>query len=253
MQYIKHLLVIELILLTNMLFSQSNSAKLSVDEIVQRIDELYRSKSSYALMEMEIITPHWERKLKMKIWTEGMDKTFIRILEPPKEKGVATLRIENEMWNYLPKTNKVMKIPPSMMMSSWMGSDFNNNDLVSEFSLFEDYHYKFSTVEDPQEDLYYIEAIPKEGVPIVWGKIVVALRKSDYIPVWEKYYDNKDNLMRLMNFKQIEKIGGRKIPRIMELIPKNEKGNKTVLRYLEAEFNIQLQEDIFSLRNLRSY
>ncbi|MFZ5979884.1 MAG: outer membrane lipoprotein-sorting protein, partial [Candidatus Zixiibacteriota bacterium] len=109
-----------------------------IKRLIHEVDTLYRSEASYAELEMEIITPHWQRTLAMDSWTEGMDKTFIRIKEPLKEKGVATLRIDNEMWNFLPKTNKVMKIPPSMMMSSWMGSDFTNDDLVKEFSLFED-------------------------------------------------------------------------------------------------------------------
>ncbi len=233
-------------------FAQSSSSEKKVEEIVRKIDELYRSKSSYSVMEMDIVTPHWERTLKMKVWTEGMKKTFIRILEPPKEEGVATLRIKNEMWNYLPKTNKVMKIPPSMMMSSWMGSDFNNDDLVNEFSLFEDYHYKFTTVDNPQDNLYYVQAVPKEGLPIVWGKIVIAARKSDYIPVWEKYYDNKDKLMRIMNFREIQTFDNRKIPAVMEVIPQDKDGNKTVLRYLKASFNVRLPQDVFTLRNLRS-
>ena len=116
-----------------------------VETIIKRIDQLYRSETSEAEMEMHIVTPHWERTLAMHVWTEGMDKTFIRITAPKKEQGVATLRIGNEMWNYLPKTNKVMKIPPSMMMGSWMGSDFTNDDLVRESSMLEDYTYQFVT------------------------------------------------------------------------------------------------------------
>ena len=122
-----------------------SSEKLSdekVLELVKKIDQIYRSKTSYAEFEMEIVTPRWQRTLSLDSWTEGTKKTFFRINEPKKEKGVATLRIENEMWNYLPKTNKVIKIPPSMMMSSWMGSDFTNDDLVKEFTLFEDYTYE---------------------------------------------------------------------------------------------------------------
>ncbi len=223
-----------------------------VNKIVKAIDELYRSKTSYAEMEMEIVTPHWQRTLRMKIWTEGMDKTFIRIIEPKKERGVATLRIGNEMWNYLPKVNKVIKIPPSMMMSSWMGSDFTNDDLVKEFSLFRDYHYRLIQPDDAEKGLLYVECIPKKDVPVVWGKVIVAVRDSDYIPVWEKYYDEKGKLMRIFYFKDIKQFGGKKIPSVMELIPQNKKGHKTVIRYLKAKFNIPLRRDIFTLRNLQS-
>ncbi len=224
----------------------------NVDKIVKAIDELYRSKTSYAEIEMEIVTPHWQRTLRMKIWTEGMDKTFIRIIEPKKERGVATLRIGSEMWNYLPKVNKVIKIPPSMMMSSWMGSDFTNDDLVKEFSLLKDYRYRLIQPDNAEKGLLYLECIPKKDVPVVWGKVIVAVREADYIPVWEKYYDEKGKLMRIFYFKDIKQFGGKKIPSVMELIPQNKKGHKTVIRYLKAEFNIPLRKDIFTLRNLQS-
>ena len=140
-----------------------------INQIIKKIDELYRSESSYSEVEMEIVTPRWQRTLSMKMWTKGMKKTFIRILSPRKEKGMGTLRIGNEMWNYLPKVNKVMKVPPSMMMGSWMGSDFTNDDLVDEISYLEDYTYEFEEVESPREGLLYIKAVPDEDVPVVWG------------------------------------------------------------------------------------
>ncbi len=221
-------------------------------DIIKAVDELYRTNSSYAKMEMNIVTPHWQRTLKMDVWTEGMEKTFIRLSEPAKEKGVATLRIGNEMWNYLPKTNKVIKVPPSMMMSSWMGSDFNNDDLVSEFSLLTDYTYNIITPDSAQKSLVYVKCTPKEGLPIVWSYIIVAVREQDNIPVQEKYYDEKDKLMRIMNFKEIKTFDNRKIPSVMELIPQTEQGHKTELRYIDAEFNHQVDKNIFTLRNLRS-
>lgn len=230
-----------------LLEGQENQAK----KIVEKVDELYRADTSKALVEMEIATPHWQRTLKMNVWSRGMDKTFIRILEPKKERGVATLRIENEMWNYLPKTNKVMKIPPSMMMSSWMGSDLTNDDLVKEFTFLESYHFQMFTPEEPQEGILYIKCTPKEGLPIVWGHIIVAVQEKDSIPIWQKYYDEKGKLMREMIFKDIKTFGDRKIPSVMELVPKTKEGHKTILRYLEAEFNVLLKDDIFTLRNLR--
>ncbi|MFO7980605.1 MAG: outer membrane lipoprotein-sorting protein [Candidatus Aminicenantes bacterium] len=231
---------------------RAQEEKIDVREIVEKIDELYRSDSSKALMEMEIVTPHWQRTLKMRIWSEGMDKTFIRILEPKKERGMGTLRVENEMWNYLPKTNKVIKIPPSMMMSSYMGSDFTNNDLVREYTFTEDYDFSLTQVDDPEPDLIYVKCIPHEGLPIVWGHLILAVRSEDYLPVWEKYYDEKGELVREMFFKDIKLFEDRRIPSVMELIPTTKQGHKTVIRYLEVEFDTQIDESVFTLRNLRS-
>jgi outer membrane lipoprotein-sorting protein len=230
----------------------SAADSLDVKALISRIDSLYRSESSYAELEMEIVNPHWERTMTMKAWTEGLDKTFIRILSPAKERGVGTLRIENEMWNYLPKTNKVIKIPPSMMMSSWMGSDFTNDDLVKEFSLFEDYTYELIEPDDPVDSLVYVNCIPHPERPIVWGNIVIAARRADTIPVWQKYYDEDGKLMRLMEYSEVTVFDGRKVPAVMTMIPQDEEGHRTTMRYNELEFDVDVAEDIFSLRNLRT-
>lgn len=221
-------------------------------EIVKKVDELYRSKSSSASVEMEIITPHWKRTLKMDSWSLGMEKTFIRILAPKKERGIATLKMGNEMWNFLPKTNKVMKVPPSMMMGSWMGSDFTNDDLVKEYTFYDDYKFQLTEVENPEEGLVYVKCIPREGLPIVWGHIFIAVKEKGYMPVWQKYYDEKGKLMREMLFKQIKTFDKRAIPSVMELVPTHKKGHKTTVRYLDAKFDVKIDKTIFSLRNLRS-
>jgi len=231
---------------------QAETAKVDAKEIVKKMDELYRSSSSQATMEMEIITPHWKRTLKMDAWSLGMDQTFIRILSPKKERGIATLRIDNEMWNFLPKTNKVMKVPPSMMMGSWMGSDFTNDDLVKEFTFIDDYSFELTDVENPQEGVVYVKCIPKPDLPIVWGHIIIAVKEKDYSPVWQKYYDEKGKLMREMFFKEVKTFGKRTIPAVMELIPTHKEGNKTIVRYLDAKFDINIDKGIFSLRNLRA-
>lgn len=231
---------------------RGNPAEVDVQEVIRQVDQLYRSQSSYSELEMEIVTPHWQRTLAMKAWTKGMDKTFIRITAPNKDKGVATLRIENQMWNYLPKTNKVIKIPPSMMMGSWMGSDFTNDDLVKEFSLFEDFSYKLIPSKKGSEDTIFINCIPREDLPVVWGNIVTAVRSKDHMPVWQKYYDEKGQLMRILDYRDIRKFGSRTIPATMEMIPQNKEGHKTVIRYLTVDFDRKVDDGVFSLRNLRA-
>ncbi|MBN1464153.1 outer membrane lipoprotein-sorting protein [candidate division KSB1 bacterium] len=248
--------MIRLLILSIAIFLQlaagEKESTLDVQDIVRHLDELYRSESSYAEMEMVIVTPHWQRTLKMKAWSQGMDKTFIRILAPAKDQGVATLRIKNEMWNYLPKINKVIKVPPSMMMSSWMGSDFTNDDLVKEFTWTDDYHFALIRPEDAQDDLLYLQMTPKENLAVVWGSVIVAVQQQGFLPVWEKYYDEKGELMRLIHFKEIKTLGGRTIPTVLELIPQDKEGQTTIIRYLDARFNAGVADGIFTLRNLQS-
>jgi outer membrane lipoprotein-sorting protein len=203
-------------------------------------------------MEMEIVNPNWERTLRLKTWSQGTEKTLIRILEPAKERGTGTLRIGNEMWNYLPKVDKTIRIPPSMMMSSWMGSDFTNDDLVKEFTFAGDYTFRYTEVEDPEKNRLYIECVPREGRPIVWDRVLLVVNADDLLPVSEKFYDERGQLIRTMNFRDVETFDDRRIPSVMELVPHDKKG-KTIIRYLEAEFNIDIPEDTFNLRNLRTF
>ncbi len=221
-------------------------------DLVRKIDDLYRSKSSYAQVEMEIITPDWQRTLVLKAWSLGLDKTLIRILEPKKEAGVGTLRIGNEMWNYLPNTDKIIKIPPSMMMSSWMGSDFTNDDLVKEYTFVNDFTFRMVTPAGAEPGLVYVECRPKPGIPIVWDKIVIAVRESDTLPIWQEYYDEKGRVARRMDYSEVKTFGRRTIPSVMEMTPRSKPGYKTVLRYRDVQFDLALEDSLFSLRTLRS-
>lgn len=234
-----------------LIFSAHTVRAVDVQTIVDELDKIYRSDTSAGEMEMKIQTPNWSRTLKMKIWTEGIDKTFVHITYPKKDAGIATLRNKTEMWNFFPKISKVMKVPPSMMMSSWMGSDFTNDDLVKESSYKNDYSSKLITPEGASPNFYYIELLPKKDSPVVWGKIIFTVRKDDYIPVSQEYYDEKGKKMRVMEFKDIKDIGGRMIPSVLELVPLNKEGHKTIVIYKDIKFDIKLPNDTFTLRNLQ--
>ena len=232
----------------SLVFAQSGDAI----EIAKKVDELYRSGSSYAEVTMEITTPHWSRTLDMRAWSRGMDQTLIRILAPRKERGVGTLRLDTEMWNYLPRTGKVIKIPPSMMMSSWMGSDFTNDDLVKEFTLLKHYTFELITPTDAQPGLRYLEARPKPDVPVVWDRLVIVVKSDTLIPVRQEYYDEKGRMMREMTFTEVTRFGDRMVPAVMTLIPTTKEGHRTVIRYKDLQLDIPLKSDVFSLRNLRN-
>jgi len=228
------------------------SADVKTDEvnaILDKMDKVYRADSSEFEMEMEIVTPNWKRTMKMNAWSEGMNKTFITILSPRKDKGISTLKVDQDMWNFFPKVNKVMKVPPSMMMGSWMGSDFTNDDLVKETTFRDDHTAEL--VKSNEKDVITIKLVPKESAASVWGKIIAKVRKSDYLPLTQEYYDEKGRKIRIIKFSGYKEMGGRLIPAVMEIIPLNKKGHYTKITYIKGEFDIKLKKDTFSLRNLQ--
>ena len=222
-----------------------------IREIIDKVDKLHRSKTSRADIEMEVKTAHWQRTLEMEVYTEGLDKTFINVKRPKREKDTKTLRIRNQMWNYLPKADKVMKIPPSMMMGSWMGSDFTNDDLVKESTLINDYTAQWFYPKNPSTHCYYISLKPKKETISLWDKIELIVDKKTLLPVKETYYDPRKGPMRVLTFRDVKKLGNRIIPAIMEMKPVNKKSNTTVSRYIDAEFDIKLPKNTFTLQNLQ--
>jgi outer membrane lipoprotein-sorting protein len=221
-----------------------------VEGILDRVDRLYRSDTTFSSIEMNIKTPNWERTLKMDVWTRGLEYTFVVIESPPKDKGIATLKRKNSMWNYFPKINKVIKIPPSMMMSSWMGSDFTNDDLVKENTLRDDYKAKL-TLED--ESKYYISLTPKKQTISIWGKIELIVDKNMLYPLKQIYYDENGEKIRTMVFTEVKKVSGKTIPMKMTLTPhtKEKEGHETVITYLDIKFDPEISESVFSRRNLQ--
>ena len=237
------------VLLSTALLSSLASAQESAVDIIDAMEELYRGESSLARMTMIVETPQFQRTMEMESSSIGTEKAFIRILAPRKDRGIATLKLDLEMWNYLPKINKVIKVPPSMMMGSWMGSDFTNDDLVKQTTLTDDYDL---TLEETDTE-YRITLVPKSNTVTVWGKIDYNVNKELMIPLSQNFYDDSDRLIRKMEFSEPREISGLLIPSRMEMIPINKGGHKTVIIYDELQFDPpEIDESIFTMRNLRS-
>ena len=185
----------------------------------------------------------------MNMWTQGIKKTFVRITSPKKDVGISTLKRDKELWNFFPKINKVIKIPPSMMMGSWMGSDFTNDDMVKEATLLDDYNAKLINEDD--KDFYHIELKPKEQTVTVWGKIELRINKISEIVDQEIFYSEKNEKIRVMELKDVKNLGGKMIPATIVLTPVKRPGQFTIIRYLKATFDTDIKNSIFTRKNLQ--
>jgi Outer membrane lipoprotein-sorting protein len=221
-------------------------------EIIDQVDRLLRGDSSRGTIEMQIRTENWERSLRMQAWSLGTDFSLIRVASPAREAGTATLKADTEVWNYLPRVDRTIKVPASMMMGSWMGSHFTNDDLVHESRLIED--YDISIIFDGPADgdeVWDLRLVPKPEAPVVWDRIDYRVRQADLMPLWAKYFDEDQELVRTLSFQDFVEMGGRLVPARMVVQPQDKPDESTVIIYHDLEFDIGLTEDFFSLRNLR--
>lgn len=228
------------------------SAQPSAREIVDRVDQLLRGESSHGTVAMEIVTAEWSRSLDLEIWSLGTEYALVRVLAPRKDAGTATLKSGNDLWNYLPRVDRTIKLPPSLMSSAWMGSHFTNDDLVKESRLIEDYDITigFEGLRDGVA-VWEFALTPKPEAPVVWGRIEEQIRKADLMPVWARFYDERGELARTMTFDDYRRMGGRLVPARSVIEPVDKPGESTVLRYRELEFDIGLAPSFFSLQRLQ--
>ncbi len=239
-------------ILSLLLLTVTNLSAQNLEEIIRKADEKFRGNSSQGEMTMIIERPTWSREVTMKNWTLGNHYSLIYITAPAKEKGQVFLKRNKEMWNWVPNIERMIKIPPSMMMQSWMGSDFTNDDLVRESSLAKDYGHKLLGEEKMAGyDSYKIELTPKEDAPVVWGKVVMWISKTDYLWLKGEYYDEDGILVNTEILSDIKTMGNRKMPTRLEMIPADKPGQKTVLIFKNIEFDIKIDESFFSQQNMK--
>ena len=221
-------------------------------ELVERIDRLLWGKTLQGEFEMTIATPRWQRTLRLRAWIERPTRSFMRILAPAKEKGIGSLRIGSEMWNYIPNVERTIKIPPSMMLQPWMGSDFTNDDLVKQSSAVDDYTQRVLRTDDIRgEAAYVVEALPRPDAAVVWGKIIYWVRKADFIQLKQEYYSERGELVRVMSFSELREIGGRTIPTKWEMRPSDKPGQHTTIIVKSATFDQPVDASLFTLRHLQ--
>jgi hypothetical protein len=225
----------------------SPALALDVQSLIREIEQQYMGTSSRARTTMQVKTAHWERTMEMQAWSLGRDYFLVRIIEPAKERDVATLKRNREVWNYLPKVDRIIKVPPSMMGGSWMGSHITNDDLVKANHVDEDYILRLL---DETAVHYVIECLPKAEAAVVWGKIVYRIRKDPRVPEQVDYYDEEMVRVRETHFDDIQQIGERIIPLRLTVLPLEKPDEMTILRYQELVYDLPLDENFFSLRNL---
>lgn len=223
-------------------------------EILDKVDDMWRGKSSRAILSMKVKTANYTRAMSLEGWSKGKDMSLVRVIYPLKEKGTATLKTGSVIYTYLPKTDKTIRLTSGMMSGSWMGSHLTNDDLVKESRLTEDFD-AIVTFEGKREGAYAMDfsLTPKPDSAVVWGKITLTLHVEgdDYLPVTEVYYDEEMKPARAIVFRDIKTFGERRLPAVMKVTPTDKPGEFTELVYESLDFEIPLDDSFFSISRLR--
>ncbi len=222
------------------------------EEIVRHVDELLRGESSQGRVTMEVVTERWSRSMEMEMWSLGDDHSLVRVLSPAREAGTATLMVEGDIWNYLPRVDRTIRVPGGGMGGSWMGSHFTYDDLVRESSYVDDFEIQeeFAGVREETE-IWEFRLTPLPEAPVVWGHLELEVRQDNRMPREMRYFDDRGDLARTMVFSDFEVMDGRLVPTRLTMRPEDRPGERTTLTYADLEFEVGLDRGFFSLERLR--
>lgn len=243
----KRLFVLILQLSSLLVYSQSAT------EIVKKADEKMRGTTSQGELIIKTVRPTWSRETVVRTWMKGNDMAVILVISPAKDKGIVFLKRKKEVWNWMPSLEKTIKLPPSMMSQSWMGTDFTNDDLVKESSIVNDYDHTIigDTVVDGRNS-YLIQMIPKPEAAVVWGKLLVTIDKKDFLELHSRFYDEDGLLVNTMNGYDVKEMDGRLIPTRFEMIPADKPNQKTIMIYKKIQYNKPIDNALFTTERMKT-
>jgi len=230
-----------------------SAQEISATEIVRKADEKFNGeKSGISTMVMIIVRPSWQRTVEFKSWTMGRENSITLITAPAKDLGQSFLKRSQEMWSWNPSINRLIKLPPSMMSQGWMGSDYTNDDILKESSVVTDYTHEIVGEETIDGRLCYkINMVAKENAGVVWGHQIRWIDKRELLVLKTELYDEDGYLVRTELGSEIKVMDGRVIPTRIELIPAEEKGNKTIVEIKDIKFNVTIEDSFFSQQNMK--
>jgi outer membrane lipoprotein-sorting protein len=221
-----------------------------VKAVTEHLDALYQAKSSHATMRMEITTKHFSRTLELESWSLGKDMMLAVIRKPARESGTATLKTADGLWNFAPRADRLMRVPPGLLSEGWMGSHFTNDDLVKANRYETEYDTTCAWVTEEGERMLRLTMIPKEHAAVVHTKVEFYVTAEGWIPRRSVYWDEAE-IVRNDHFKDVKTFGGRQVPAVMEVVPMDKPGEKTRVTYTSLEFDAKVSTSLFTPRGLR--
>jgi len=220
------------------------------EDIIRKVDHNMRGKTVYMQLQMRVQTRNHQRNMEMQTWAVGKHKSFVKIINPPRDRGITFLSLNGQMWQYVPKIERIIKIPPSMMLQNWMGSDITNDDMVKQSSIVDDYH---ATLLGKKGKIVTIQLIPKPNAAVVWGKIVTKIDTTHFTGIKDIYYDENSAKVRAFIYEKVRRFGSYYLPTVWKVKPFNRPGHMTTIIVKDARYDAPIDPAYFSKSALKRF
>ncbi len=230
--------------------------ELSGDEIMAKVNEIVNPHSAKARMRMTVYDRQdRERTFVYDSWSVNHgEKNLVKYIEPVRVRGQAVLMLNNadDIWMYFPRTGRIRKLASHAKRQKMEGSDFSYEDMGAGDTFITDFEAKRLDDEKIEgESCFMIELSKKQGADIAYEKIIIWIRKTDYVPLRLDYYEaESENALKRLIQTDIKVIDG--IPAATRMKMENfADGTRTEIVITDISFKTDIDENLFTERGMR--
>lgn len=221
------------------------------DEIIHKVDANMTFDTARMESKMVIHVGGEIRTKELVSFARGRDKSFAEFLSPPRDKGVKYLKIEDNMWMYLPSVEKIIKIAGHMLRQSMMGSDFSYEDALESSKLLEKYSAKLIGEETLEERSCYVIDLTAKVKEITYYRRRLWVDKELFIPLKEELFALSGKKLKVMTMGKVQKFKERYYPTYIAMQNLLRRDSFTEMIVTRAEFDIFIPAETFTQRNLK--
>jgi len=220
-------------------------------EILEKIDdnEFYQTIEYNGSMTIYIDDQIRTKELYTLAKSDGR-KALVKFTNP-EDYGTKYLMLEDELWIYFPSEEEVVKISGHMLKEGMMGSDFSYEDALEASKISEKYDVEITAQDTIFGHLCWVLKLTAKVKDVPYYSRKLWVDKEHFFTWKEEMYAKSGRLLKEMNVLKIKQFDGRYFPVESEMVNKLRKNSKTVFMMDDIAFDVDLPDDIFSLRNLQ--
>lgn len=213
------------------------------NDILRKVDRNLEPESYEMYRKLINIEPSGAKKdFVLYSVKKGRDKVVALFLDPPSDKGRATLRLAENMWLYIPNVGKPVRITS---LQSVVGGVFNNADILRI-----DYAVEYNAEAVEEQKDAYILALKARNNEVAYDRLKMWVDRKLLLPAKIEAYAASGLLIKTLHFKDIKDFGGGiRRPATVETDSPLYKGHKSVMLYSQLKKR-ELPDEVFTLNYL---
>ncbi len=232
-------------------FAGTARAQVTAEQILERVDNNMTIRTVHTRAIMSITYREGDvRDLEFESWAEGEERSFLEFTSPARDAGSRFLRVDDKMWIYLPRAARSVRIQGRMLEQGLMGSDFSYGDASDNPSMVDDYDAEIEREEPFEGRPTYVLFLTGKRSGLAYPQRRIWVDAERWVPLKEERFARSGKLLKTAVLSDVRQIEGRWYPFQMDLDNALQADTRTSLRFLELEFDLDIPEQVFSLRSL---